>query len=349
MGVATAAAVAGAVGSVGSAAASIAGAGKSSSGSQASQYLQALEYNQNINNTSPFIQAGQGAVNQLSLDQSTGGTAQYPLSYQASQSTAPSYTGVSSPTWTAGSAPTNQQGMMQGFSWNPTMQQLASTPGYQFTLQQGLQGVQNQYSGMGLGVSGAEQKGAASYASGLASQTYDQQLKNAESIYGENLNAYNLNTQNYEQQVNAYGQNVNAYNAQVSNYGQNINQYNQQLNAFNQQQNAYQNLFSEYWSNSINRYNQLYQLATLGSNSAANQGTSGVQSAANIGSAAQTGANAQAAGITNATSSLSNYLNSGQFTNALNSIFGNSNTNTNYAANALNYTGNIDQASAAYA
>lgn len=323
------AAAIGAAASVAGAASSIASSGKSASGSQASQYLQALEYNQNIANTSPYISAGQGAVNQLSDYLNTGGTTAYPLATQASQSIAPSYTGVSSPTWTAGSAPTNQQGMMQGFSWNPTMQQLASTPGYQFTLQQGLQGVQNQYSGMGLGVSGAEQKGAASYASGLASQTYNDQLKNAESIYGQNLNAYNANTANYQQQVAAYGQNVNAYNAQVGAYGQNVNQYAQQLNAFNQQQNAYQNLFSDYWSNSTNRYNQLYNLASLGSSSATGQGTSGVQSASNIGQAAQTGAQAQAAGITNATSSLVNYANSASFQNWINGLTGGSSSGTN--------------------
>lgn len=64
-----------------------------------------------------------------------------------------------------------------GQSFNPTMQDLASTPGYQFTLQQGLESTQNAAASRGLGVSGAALKGASSYASGLASQTYQQQFQ----------------------------------------------------------------------------------------------------------------------------------------------------------------------------
>lgn len=62
--------------------------------------------------------------------------------------------------------------------WNPTMEGLAQTPGYQFTLQQGLQATQNALAAQGLGRSGAATRGAAQYATGLASQTYNQQLQN---------------------------------------------------------------------------------------------------------------------------------------------------------------------------
>jgi hypothetical protein len=55
---------------------------------------------------------------------------------------------------------------------------LASTPGYQFTLDQGLKSTQNSYAANGLGSSGAAEKGAASYATGLAQSTYNQQLTN---------------------------------------------------------------------------------------------------------------------------------------------------------------------------
>lgn len=65
-----------------------------------------------------------------------------------------------------------------GPSWQPTMGQLAQTPGYQFALQQGLQATQNQFAGQGLGISGAETKGAVNYAEGLASTTYQQQFQN---------------------------------------------------------------------------------------------------------------------------------------------------------------------------
>lgn len=55
---------------------------------------------------------------------------------------------------------------------------LPSTPGYQFTLDQGLKSTQNSYAAEGLGSSGAAEKGAASFATGLAQNTYNQQFQN---------------------------------------------------------------------------------------------------------------------------------------------------------------------------
>ena len=55
---------------------------------------------------------------------------------------------------------------------------LEQTPGYQFTLQQGLQSVQNSNIAQGLGESGAALKGAATFATGLADNTYQQQFNN---------------------------------------------------------------------------------------------------------------------------------------------------------------------------
>jgi len=55
---------------------------------------------------------------------------------------------------------------------------LSSTPGYQFTLNQGMKGTQNSYAAQGLGSSGAALKGAADYSTGLAQSTYNQQLSN---------------------------------------------------------------------------------------------------------------------------------------------------------------------------
>jgi hypothetical protein len=65
---------------------------------------------------------------------------------------------------------------------------LRNTPGYQFNLQQGLKSVQNGAAARGLGVSGASMKGAASYATGLADSTYQNQFNNANT---NNTNAYN--------------------------------------------------------------------------------------------------------------------------------------------------------------
>ena len=54
---------------------------------------------------------------------------------------------------------------------------LQSTPGYQFTLDQGLKAAQNNATAQGLGVSGAAMKAASTYTSGLADQTYQNQTR----------------------------------------------------------------------------------------------------------------------------------------------------------------------------
>jgi hypothetical protein len=63
-------------------------------------------------------------------------------------------------------------------NFNPTMEQLAATPGYQWSLNQGLQAAQNAATAQGLGRSGAAIKGATNYAEGLAGTTYQQQFAN---------------------------------------------------------------------------------------------------------------------------------------------------------------------------
>lgn len=75
----------------------------------------------------------------------------------------------------------DQLGRLGGmqFSFNPTMQQLEQTPGYQFTLNQGLNTLNNQMAAKGLNLSGAQARGIADYTTGLASNTYQQQYQNA--------------------------------------------------------------------------------------------------------------------------------------------------------------------------
>jgi hypothetical protein len=79
------------------------------------------------------------------------------------------------------------------FNFDPS--NLESTPGYQFTLQQGLKGVNNAASAKGLGLSGAQMKGIADYTTGLADQTYGQQYNRAlqqfMTNYGINADQYN--------------------------------------------------------------------------------------------------------------------------------------------------------------
>jgi hypothetical protein len=97
---------------------------------------------------------------------------------------------------------------MGSFDFQPTQAQLEATPGYQFNLSQGLKSTQNSYAARGLGTSGAAMKGAASYASGLADTTYQNQFSNA-------LTSYNTNLARLQGQA-SLGENAAA---QTGNYG----------------------------------------------------------------------------------------------------------------------------------
>jgi hypothetical protein len=172
---------------------------------------------------------------------------------------------------TAGQAPTAPG----PFVWNPTMEGLAQTPGYQFTLDQGLRATQSSAAARGLGMSGAAMRGAADYASGKASETYNQQLTNAINIYGQGLNRYDKQLAGYT-----------AGNAQ------------------------FQNQFENYWKNQANPFGLNLDLAKLGQAAAAGQAVSGTDAAKNIGAAAQTGAQYQGAGIAQAGNALAGTINS---------------------------------------
>jgi hypothetical protein len=69
---------------------------------------------------------------------------------------------------------------------------LESLPGYQFTKQQGLQAVENSMNAKGLGgLSGSLGKGIARFVTGLADQTYQQQLGNFTQLAGIGQSAAN--------------------------------------------------------------------------------------------------------------------------------------------------------------
>ena len=72
-----------------------------------------------------------------------------------------------------------------------TQAELEATPGYQFNLSQGQKSVQSAAAARGLGVSGAAMKGAATFATGLADSTYQNQFNNAQTKF---QNYINLNT-----------------------------------------------------------------------------------------------------------------------------------------------------------
>lgn len=83
-------------------------------------------------------------------------------------------------------AATGFGGLIKPFA--PTMDQLAQTPGYQFALDQGTKATQNSFAAKGLGSSGAAMKGAADYAQGLASNTFQQQFQD---YWSQNQSIYN--------------------------------------------------------------------------------------------------------------------------------------------------------------
>lgn len=76
---------------------------------------------------------------------------------------------------------------------NFTQEDLEATPGYKFTREQGLKAVQNSAAARGLGVSGAALKGAATFATGLADQTYNTR-------FGQQVTAYEKALQGVEEQ-----------------------------------------------------------------------------------------------------------------------------------------------------
>jgi hypothetical protein len=86
-----------------------------------------------------------------------------------------------------GQGAAQQISSMSPFNFAPTQAQLEATPGYQFNLSQGLKATQNGAAAQGLGSSGAALKGAATYASGLADTTYQNQFSNALNTYNSNL------------------------------------------------------------------------------------------------------------------------------------------------------------------
>jgi len=172
MGIAGAIAGSAAIGAVGSVASGVIGAGaaKSAASQQAAAQLQAAQIAQQQNEVTradlaPFRATGAAVLPAMAdIAWQPGGTAG-----------APNYL-----TMAAGLAP----GRM-------TEAELMATPGYQFTRDQGLQAVQNSAAARGLGVSGAAMKGAATFATGLADKTYQDQFNIAQQRF---QNALALNT-----------------------------------------------------------------------------------------------------------------------------------------------------------
>lgn len=179
-----------------SAAAGLAGSAMSSSASRdaartqsdSAKYsadLQDAQWQQTQQNLKPYLDFGSGAINPL----------QRAMGYDANWNLDPN--NILNQTFSA-----------------PSASEAARTPGYQFTLDQGLKSVQNSAAARGLGTSGAAMKGAAQYATGLADSTYNdvfnRALQTFNTNYGSAANRVNrLNT------VVGNGQNAAATNGSL--------------------------------------------------------------------------------------------------------------------------------------
>jgi hypothetical protein len=123
----------------------------------AARQQQLNEFEQTQGNLQPFINAGTGAIGQL----------------QTLTGTAPGGNPLTAPL----------SAMSLNGQFAPTQAQLASTPGYQFQLQQGELAIGNQNASLGLAGSGAEGKGLVNYAEGLAGTT----LATQQAIFQQNF------------------------------------------------------------------------------------------------------------------------------------------------------------------
>jgi len=118
------------------------------------------------------------------------------------------------PFQTAGQTALSSLGTKMNALTSPiTMDQgdLQKTPGYQFTMNQGLKSTQNGFAARGLGSSGAALKGAANFATGLSDQTFNTR-------FGQELQS-RQNTYNMLMGVAGLGENAAA---QTGNYGMNM-------------------------------------------------------------------------------------------------------------------------------
>lgn len=185
---------------------------------------------------------------------------------------------------------------------------LENTPGYQFTLNQGLRGVQNAAAAQGRGVSGNALAGAGQYATGLANSTFNQQLQNAMGSQGQ-----------------AFGQTLGSQQQQ---FGQSISNVNQ-ASQLQQQQ---------YGQTATNIYQPLSTLLSglsLAQNAAAMTGNAANTSAAAQGNFLTSGAAAQAAGVVGSNNALQGGFNGASNSLLLNQLMGGGGSNNLFSTGGL--------------
>ena len=271
-----------AVGAIGagisaSGASSAAGAQSKAANNAAAQNL--AEFQLNYNTENPFVTLGYDGRNQLSDLMASGQMSQTPWQYRVAED-ALNRIPQSANLPNAPTLPNAPQPMTQA--------QLEATPGYQFNLSQGLKATQSAAAAKGLGVSGAALKGAATYATGLADSTYQNQFNNAQQIYSD---LFNNAQQGYNNQF------------QTAQQG-----FLDQSASANQQATGFMNM-GQAQTNRLNQmYTNLLGTASLGQNAAAQVGNQGVASAANSGNFLTQAGNAQAAGAVGGANALTGAL-----------------------------------------
>ena len=283
--------------------------------------------NQTVGNANPYQQAGQGDIGTANQYNSVAGGLLNSAS-QVAQGASP-YLSAASADFGA------QQGQAAGAAATTntlanglTPAYLEQTPGYQFTLQQGLESTQNGAAARGLGTSGAANKAAASYATGLANDTYQNQFQDTlATAQQQNANASTYGTAGTNQlagagetlnqagtfgnlgtQQGAIGNNfLSAASGENALAGTSLNQASI-LGGLSGQLNS-EGL--AYQANLAQPYNQLMGVAGLGENATAATGQLRQAAYTNYGNEITGGANASAAGTIGSANALTNGLTSG--------------------------------------
>ena len=140
-----------------------------------------------------------------------------------------------------------------------TLAELQATPGYQFQLEQGLQGVDRTAAARGGLLSGRTLKEANNYAQGVASTGFADAWQRGQSAY---QNAFARKNQQFQQGQEGYA-----------------NQYARQQQQYQQGQDSLQNAYSRYGQNQDRAYNKLSGLAASGQNASSALGGYQMQAA----------------------------------------------------------------------
>lgn len=189
----TAIAIAGGVAAAGSVASSAIGASAAESAAQTQAgaegkaiSLQQQEWEQQQANEAPFLEAGKSALPELQADINNPAFSQYP----------------------------------GGPFTAPTLAEAEQTPGYQFTLEQGTQAIDENAAATGNLLSGTTGTALEQYGQGLAGTTYNQDYQRALQTYMENYGVWNQDTTNQVNRLQTLANLGSNTAAQLGTFGQ---------------------------------------------------------------------------------------------------------------------------------